>query len=90
MPTLAGAYQTLLELGCEVTTSDGTLQIGVPERLRENDNQDLDARRAVHAASKAARLRPRRRRHALQAGTPLPDRPITVGGGVLRKEPLLT
>ena len=45
LPTLAGAHQTLVELGCEITASDGTLQISVPQRLRENDNEDLDARK---------------------------------------------
>lgn len=83
LPTLAAAYQTLVDLGCEITASNGTLQISVPERLRENDDEDLAARKAVHEAGRLLDFCRHRVVTAIQAGKPLPDGPITIGGGVV-------
>ena len=84
LPTLAGVYQTLLELGCEITATDGTLQITVPRRLRENDNEDLAARQAVHEAAHLLDYCRDLVATHLQANQELPSGPITVGGGVAR------
>ena len=82
--TLADAHQTLIDCGCEITTSKGTLQITVPQRLRENDDEDLAARQAVHEAARLLDYcRPLVVAH-LQANQQLPSEPITVGGGVAR------
>ena len=84
LPTLAGAHQTLVDLGCEVTTNNGTLRIAVPERLRENDAEDLSARQAIHAASKLLDYARDVVVAHLQANQELPSGPITIGGGAVR------
>ena len=84
LPTLAGAHQTLVDLGCEVTTNNGTLRLAVPERLRENDAEDLSARQAIHAASKLLDYARDVVVAHLQANQELPSGPITIGGGAVR------
>ena len=82
--TLADAHQTLIDLGCEITANDGTLRIAVPQRLRENDNEDLAAREGMHEASRLLDYCRDLVVAHLQANKELPSGPITIGGGSAR------
>ena len=82
--TLSDAFQTLVDLGCEITASNGSLPI-----TSRNASARTTTKISPHARpyTKRARLLdycPRRRRRPPAGRPELPNGPITVGGGVAR------